>query len=300
MNRKNINLAIGLLLMVLFLALLVTFQVRQTELAIVTTFGKVTSTETTPGLKWKLPWPIQRVHYLDRRLQNFDSMVDEVQTSDGRNLLVGVYAGWSIAAPEKFFPNFGGGSLTEATKRLDEVIRSKKNETVGQHPLSHFISTDEKELKFAEIENEILAKVKKEALSSYGIDVQFVRIKRLNLPGSITEKVFARMQKERQRLVQQFVGEGEARAIDIQTAAQRDRAKLLAEARSEVSLILGDAESQAGKALAVFEQKPDLAVLLLKLKALEQSLQERTTLILDQQTPPFDLMRDTNAPISLR
>lgn len=41
---------------------------------------------------------------------------------------------------------------------------------------------------------------------------------------------------------------------------------------------------------AVFEKNPELAVFLFQLKALEQSLKERSHLILDQQTPPFNLL----------
>jgi membrane protease subunit HflC len=222
--------------------------------------------------------------------------MDETLTSDGRNLLISVYAGWTIADPEKFFVNFAGGSLTEATRRLDEMIRSKKNETVGQHPFSHFISTNPQEMKLTQVEDEILAKVKKEAADGYGIAVQFVRIKRIGLPESITEKVFDRMQKERQRLVQKFQGEGESRAMDIRTTADRDREKILAEAEREAALIRGQGDAEAARAFQVFEQSPELAVLLLKLKALEQVLQERSTLILDQRTPPFDLMKEPAPP----
>jgi hypothetical protein len=45
----------------------------------------------------------------------------------------------------------------------------------------------------------------------------------------------------------------------------------------------------------VFKQEPDLAVFLLKLKALEQFLQSRTTLILDDSTAPLDLLKSQKA-----
>jgi membrane protease subunit HflC len=300
MNRNRINLAVGILLMVLFLFLLVAFQVRQTELAIVTTFSKVSRTHTEPGLKFRLPWPIQKVYYLDRRVQNFESTLDETQTIDRRNLLISVYFGWAIADPQKFFINFPGGSVTEAAKRLDEMIRSKKNETVGQHPFSHFISTNPGDMKFAQVEEEMLAKVRAEAAAIYGMDVKFIRIKRLQLPTSNTEEVFKRMQSELQGLVGKYREEGQSKATSIRTAADRDREKILAEADREASQIRGQGELKAAEAFRVFEQSPELAILLLKLKALEQSLQERTTLILDQRTPPFDLLKESGAPLSLR
>ena len=48
---------------------------------------------------------------------------------------------------------------------------------------------------------------------------------------------------------------------------------------------------QAQQHYAAFEKNPDLAVFLFQLKALEQSLKDRTHLIIDQQTPPFNLLQ---------
>ena len=46
----------------------------------------------------------------------------------------------------------------------------------------------------------------------------------------------------------------------------------------------------------VVENEPDLAVFLLKLKALEQFLQERATLILDDKISPLDILKSQQAP----
>ena len=50
------------------------------------------------------------------------------------------------------------------------------------------------------------------------------------------------------------------------------------------------AEAAASKDYAVFEQRPDLAVFLLQLKALKESLKDRATLILDEKIPPLNLL----------
>ena len=50
---------------------------RKTEVAVVTTFGKPTRTNTEPGAYFKLPWPIQKVHKFDQRIQNFEDKYDE-------------------------------------------------------------------------------------------------------------------------------------------------------------------------------------------------------------------------------
>ena len=56
-----------------------------------------------------------------------------------------------------------------------------------------------------------------------------------------------------------------------------------------------DLEAEAAKAYKTLEQNPELAVFLQKLASMEQVSKERATLILDQNTPPFDLLRGTNS-----
>src|SRR5207248_9177752 len=123
---------------------------------------------------------------------------------------------WKISDPATFFPKFAGGSISEAEKTLEAVVRSAKNEVVGQHPFSDFISTDETKLKFAEIENEILKKAQtRVAANNYGLEIKFLGIKKLGLPESVTQNVFDRMQSERQVLVSKIQFEGEEQAIKI-------------------------------------------------------------------------------------
>ena len=291
MKRNPITLTVGSLLLVVFGLLLVVFQVRTTEVAVVTTFGKPTRPITDPGLKLKWPWPIQIEHKLDRRVHVLEGKFEEVLTPDGFNLLAMVYTGWTIDDPKTFFPKFAGGSIPEAEKTLDGLVRTVKNEVIGQHPFGHFISTDPKELKFAEIENEILAKVRERvATNQFGIAVKFVGIKKLGLPESVTKDVFERMESERNVLVKQIQSEGEAMASNIRTEAESDSARRLAEADAQATRIRGEGEAEAQKSFAVFKQNPDLAKLLLENSALEQFLKEKATLILDENTPGLNLL----------
>src|SRR4030095_7626347 len=97
MKKNPLNMAVGALLIVIFALLLFLFQVRVSEVAGVTTFGKPTRQITDAGLYAKAPWPIQKVHKLDKRIQNFESKFDEALTPDGYTLLVAVYAGRRVS-----------------------------------------------------------------------------------------------------------------------------------------------------------------------------------------------------------
>ena len=64
---------------------------------------------------------------------------------------------------------------------------------------------------------------------------------------------------------------------------------VLADAGAQATAIRGKGEAEAAKSLAVFQQNPELANFIFRLSALEDALKERSTLIFDQHTPPFDL-----------
>ncbi len=296
MNRSQLNFLVGAVLLLIFAMMLFAYQVRRTETALVTTFGKPTTTRTDPGLYWKWPWPIQKVQKFDNRIQNFEGRFEETLTQDGKNLMVLVYAGWKISSPEMFRKSFND-SVTDAEKRLEDLIRSEKGAVVGTHPFSDFISPDEKKLKFVEIESQILDRVRKPAAEKYGIDIVFLHIKKLGLPESITEKVFERMKAERQKFVDKLKAEGEGRAIDIRSEADSERIKTLAQAEARVIELRGSAEAEAAKYYEIMEKNPELAIFLQKLTTLEQTLKERSTLILDERTPPFDLLKGGARPM---
>jgi len=291
MNRNPVSIIIGAVLLLIFIALLFVFQVRQSEIAVVTTFGKPTRTVDQPGGPyWKWPWPIQKVYKFDQRIQSYDDRFVEDLTADNNLLLIQLYVGWRITDAEVFFPRFAGGSVTQAEKVLEGMVRSAKSAVVGQHPLSDFVSAD-RDVKFAQVEAEVLNTIKAQLkANNYGMDLEFVGIKRLGLPEAVTQSVFDRMKSERNVLSSRSQFEGEAEAQKIRSAADRKAAEMLANADAEATRIRGLGEAAAAQTLPVFQEEPELAEFLISLSALEKSLTDRTTLIFDQTTPPFDLL----------
>ncbi len=268
MKKTRLSLVIGGLLLVIFLAVLFAFQVRSTEVAVVTTFGKYSTSHTEPGLKFRLPWPIQNIYRFDNRLQNFERKFEQTTTRDAKNILVSLFVGWKISDPKIFLERFNGDAL-KAEQQLEGLVRNAKNAVIGRYSFSDFVSPDPKLVKFEQFEAEVLKEIQGSAKDTYGLSVEVVGIKQLGLPEAITGKVFERMRSERERLVKQFTGEGEAKAIEIRSGANRKRDELLAKADADALRIIGEAESQASKDYAVFEQKPDLAIYLLQIKALK-------------------------------
>jgi membrane protease subunit HflC len=288
MKRNPLTLLAAALVVIIFALWLAMFQVRQSEVAVVTTFGKVTDVYG-PGPHGKWPAPIQTVHKFDQRIQNFEDKLTQGLTLDNFNLLPSVYVGWQITDPGAFFAKFGGGSIPEAEKALEGLLRSATSAVIGKHPLSDFVSAAG-DAKFEVIEGEILAAVQSQVrANSYGLDIEFLGLKKLELPESVTQPVFDRMTSERQVLASKSQFEGEARAQEIKSDAERKASELLANAEGQATEIRGIAEAEAAKSLAVFQQDPGLANFIFRLNALEGSLKDRSILVFDQNTPPFDL-----------
>jgi membrane protease subunit HflC len=291
--KRNPVIAIGALLLLIFVLLLFVFQVRKTEVAVVTTFGRF-SHQAGPGPHLKWPWPIQSVHKFDQRIHSFEgneNKFETVLTSDGYAMLIRVYVGWNINDPSIFLTRFNGDTR-KAENSLAGLIRNAYSGVVGRHPFSHFISTDEKELKFVEIEQEMQSRIQADCrANTNGLDIAFLGIKQIGLPESVTLLVFETMKSEREKLASAIESDGQRQASEIRTKAEFESAKLLAEADAQATKIQGEGEKEAAKSFEVFKQEPDLAIFLLKLKALEQFLQNRTTLILDDNTSPLDLLK---------
>lgn len=289
MKKNPITLITAGLIGLIFLLMLFTFQVRQTEVAVVTTFGRYSRSIKDPGLEFRLPWPFQKVYTFDNRIHGFERKFEQNTTRDAINILITVYAGWSIQDPKVFLESFSGDML-KAEETLEPLLRNVKNGVIGQYRFGDLISTNQADLKFDAIESDMLKQAQEKAGQKYGIRINHLHIKRLGLPEGITAKVFERMKAERQKRIKEFQSQGERQARIVRAEADVKANEILAEARAQSIRITGDAEARASASYSEFQKNPELAKFLFDLRALEQSLKDRATLILDQRTPPFNLL----------
>ena len=96
---NNIVITIFIVLIVAIMVLyLVSFQVREIESVLVTTFGKPTREITEPGWYFKWPAPIQRVHPFDSRMRIFEAELGETTTKGAVPFIINTFIVWKIAA----------------------------------------------------------------------------------------------------------------------------------------------------------------------------------------------------------
>jgi membrane protease subunit HflC len=304
MKKNLLTLVIGAVLVIIFALLLFVFQVRQNEIALVTTFGKPTRAinddpaKPEPGAYLKWPWPVQRVYKFDKRVQNFEDKFNETPTKDSVMLIVTVYTGWEISDAKEFYPKFLG-SVPAAQRALEGILRNAKNAVVASHNLSDFVNADPQQLKFDQIESEIEAEAQARlSTNNYGIKLDFLGFKKIELPESVTATVFTRMTADRTRIISSLQSDGDRQASDIKSAADRQAAGVINNAIADATRIRGEGEAAAANTYTNFQQNPELANYLLRIDALKQSLNQKSTLIFDERTPPFDLFQNlpTNSP----
>lgn len=290
-KRSKLSLVFAGVIGILFLVLIFTYQLRVSELAVVTTLGKP-AVVTRPGLHWRLPWPAQKVVRFDKRRQLYEGISKETSTRDNVNLIVKLFATWSVAEPLQFFSSVG--SLYEAETILKSVIESHQETLIRTRSFAEFLASANGASGLAEIESELRERIDQQTKKTYGIAIHFVGISQLGLPENNTTSVLERMKQEQAEVASRIRAEGEKEAKIMKDNASSLKAQKLARAEADAKRIRGDALIKAAEQYEKFNEDLEFAMFLRKLDALEETMKTKTTIILDPTTPPYDLLKDND------
>lgn len=285
---------LGLIVMFIFLIVIISYQVDDREIALVVTTSKVSDKPVGPGLHFRWPYPIQKIVKFDNRYRIFDGNVgklEETLTKDKHNIIAGIYTIYKIENPVVFYKELE--DVTKAEERLNAWMRSVKTETFGRYDFNQLVNDNPKEMKLSEMEADMTKRLS-EIAGKFGLEIKTVGIKAINIPEKVTENVFERMISERKAQAEEYRSKGIKDAQDIKTEADRKVSDILAQAEAEAQKIRAEGDAAAAQYYTVFKEDPQLAAFLRKLDALKKVIQDKTTLILDTNTAPFDLFK-TNA-----
>ena len=281
---------LGIVVAAILLVAVFSYQLNQTESAVVTTFGRPAEVNE-PGLHFRWPFPFQKIHRFDHRIRCFEGgagKLEETMTADGQNILVGIYVNYRISNAEQFFVRLE--NITKAEDQLNSWMRGYKNAAFGQFRFNQVVNTDPKLMKLNEIQDRIKAALEKDT-AEYGIEIVSVGINTINVPERITDKVFDRMIEDRKLVADRYLAEGTVRASEIRNDADQKKAVMLAKAEAEAREIRAQGDAEAATFYAVFRENPELAEFLRKLDSLRLIMRNQTTLVLDTNVAPFDLLK---------
>ena len=138
MNR--IGFIVTSLLVALALLSSMLFVVDQRQFGVVYALGQVKEVISEPGLKFKLPPPLQNVSYIDKRLLTLDSVDTEpMLTAEKQRVVIDWYVRWRISDPLAYIRNVG---LDEAAgaNQLNRVVRNAFQEEINRRTVRDLIS----------------------------------------------------------------------------------------------------------------------------------------------------------------
>jgi membrane protease subunit HflC len=267
----------------------VSFQVREIESALVTTFGKPTGEITKPGWYFKWPAPIQKVYKFDSRMRVFQADLGETTTKGAVPIIVRTYVVWRISRPLDFFNAVQ--TVIEAENKLKSQLSDTQNKIIGQYYFADFVNSNPEQIKIEEIENEMLDTISSAVSEDYGIEIKALGIKRLMVSEDVSKDVFDRMRAERNRRTESTIAQGKAQATKIESQADAIKKELLAAAESRAKAIRGKGDAEAAKYYKMLQTDTALAMFLRDIDALKKILEKRSTIVLSADSEPFELLK---------
>lgn len=312
------------------------YPVDYAEFAYVTRFGKpvaVFNGETDAGLHVKLPWPVDAVARIDRRVHGFDLPPVEALTHDRGTIDTTVTADVSVVwrvpdgpAADVFVRSRGSPEQVKKllapriTGRLAAVISGMTLDELlgvpnGGKPFAAVVggvatadpvastneagrqaATDEREAAFTA---RLLADgFADQVRTQYGVEVVSLRLRRLTFPEAVRASIYERIRRERLIKVGEYENEGVREVARIGGEAERKRREIEAAARAEKVRVEGEADVKADQLRNEAHAKdPEFYAFLQRLKALQAVLADtRDVLLLSLNHELFKLLKEPPKP----
>ncbi len=263
------------------------------------------------GLKFGLPWPIEQVQRLDRRLQHFDLPPTEQLTKDpdgntvDKILLVEAYVCWKISDDSKDVDRVdlfvkSVGTAARAREILAPEITGKLGAAIGQRRMDDFINTafdsqtgkTRVDLTVEKLRDDLRAGLKDRLRDKFGIELVDIRLRRFNHPASVRDSIFNRIKSERSKEAQKYESDGALQASITISAANEQVRIDLAQARREEEKIKADADIDAMKIRnQAYSQDAEFYKFLKTMEKMQAVLgSEKTMLLLSTHRPMFESM----------
>jgi membrane protease subunit HflC len=268
------------------------FTVDQTQQALVLQLGEPKRTIQEPGLAFKMPF-IQDVTYYEKRvLSLIPQEAEEVILADQKRLKVDAFARYQISDPLLFYQTVR--NETGARGRLDAIIDSSVRRALGRETLASILTGQRNDI------TRSIGEEVNESVSSLGIQIIDVRLRRADYPEATSQNIFNRMKSEREREAKEFRATGEEEAQKIRSAAEKTRTVIISEAQRVAQETRGAGDSDAIRIYAdSFGKDPEFFSFYRSMEAYQKSLGKTgTSMVLSPDSAFFRyfLDKDGKAP----
>ncbi len=219
------------------------FTVNETEMAILFKWGKIERSDYQPGLHFQLPF-VNNVRKFDKRIQTFDAKPEDYLTEEKKILVVDSFIQWRINDVKAFYVSMRG-DMDIAQERIATIVKEGLRNEFGRRNMYEVISGER---------HVIMDDINKSAnkdVKAFGVRIVDVRIKRIEFPPKVSNKIFRRMETERTRIAKELRAQGNESANKITAEADRQVTILKADAFKEAETIRGEGDAKASDIYAV-------------------------------------------------
>ncbi|MGN0252623.1 MAG: protease modulator HflC [Oliverpabstia sp.] len=283
MKKKYIVLPCIALAMVLGIS--ATVITKPGEYRVIKQFGKIVRVEQNDGsdngISWKIPF-IQTETAISSKIQLSDLPASDVMTSDKKSMISDCFVLWKISDPVKFIQKLSGSEQNAESRISSNVYNALKN-VISSLSQEEVISGRDGEL--AGLLTEKLGT----NLESYGITIEKIETKMLDLPDENKDAVYNRMISERNNIAASYTAQGEQKAQEIKNDTNEQVTVLLAQAQKQADTTIAEGEAEYMKILSNAyndESKADFYSFVRQLDAVKATLAEgENTIVLDKNSP---------------
>lgn len=255
------------------------FIVDQRQQALIIQFGEIIDVRQDPGLNFKVPF-IQDVEYYDKRLLDINIEPQEIIASDGKRIIVDAFAKYKITDPKKYYQSVRTDQ--RLVMRFSPVLESSIRQEVNRVELVDLITTDRAKVM------EAVLKGANDKASNYGIEVVDVKILRTDLPQKNSDSVYERMITQHEKEARQTRAEGSEESTKIKSSADREKRTLIANAKKESEIIMGDGDGKATKIYAsAYNRDADFYKFYRTMQAYKESLSSSDTRMILSEDSEF-------------
>lgn len=259
------------------------------EYRVVKQFGKIVRVEendgSSYGVSWKIPF-IQSETVISSKLRLSDLPASDVMTSDKKSMISDCFVMWRIEDPVKFIQKLSGSAQNAESRISSNVYNALKN-VISSLTQEEVISGRDGEL--AAILTERLGT----NLESYGIKVEKIETKMLDLPDENKDAVYSRMISERNNIAASYTAQGEQKAQEIKNDTNEKVTVLLAQAEKQAATLVAEGEAEYMRILSEAyndESKADFYSFVRQLDAVKATLKNGdNTIVLDKDSPIAEL-----------
>ena len=270
------------ILFILFSSMVVT---KPGEFRVIKQFGKIVRVEendgSSYGLSWKIPF-IQSETVISSKLKLSDLPASDVMTSDKKSMISDCFVMWRIEDPVKFIQKLSGSEQNAESRISSNVYNALKN-VISSLTQEEVISGRDGDLA------NLLTDTLGTNLESYGIKVEKIETKMLDLPDENKDAVYNRMISERNNIAASYTAQGEQQAQEIKNDTNEQVTVLLAQAQKQADTIIAEGEAEYMRILSSAyndESKADFYAFVRQLDAVKATLAGgESTIVLDKDSP---------------